>query len=173
LLPDVWVLGLTATPPSTITAQQRDLVSELVSDVRYSAAIPARVKQGDLVPFADLGWVSAPTRAEDGWRSAQAERHTECITGILDPEQGSSGFLEWMDRRFPGTRAEAVSWQTLSGQRPELCDAALRLHHADLLRLPPGARLAEQHRRDPDADDWARLIEDWMRHHLLVSEEPS
>src|SRR5699024_3172096 len=70
-------------------------------------------------------------------------------------------------------RAEAVSWQTLSRQRPELCDAALRLHHADLLRLPPGARLSEQHRRDPDADDWARLIEDWMRHHLLVSEEPS
>src|SRR5699024_3518493 len=80
---------------------------------------------------------------------------------------------EWMDRRFLGARAEAVSWQTLSRQRPELCDAALRLHHADLLRLPPGARLSEQHRRDPDADDWARLIEDWMRHHLLVSEEPS
>src|SRR5699024_8615716 len=88
-------------------------------------------------------------------------------------EQGSIGFLEWMDRRFLGARAEAVSWQTLSRQRPELCDAALRLHHADLLRLPPGARLSEQHRRDPDADDWARLIEDWMRHHLLVSEEPS
>ena len=173
LLPDVWVLGLTATPPATMTAQQRDLVSELFSAVRYSAAIPALVKEGDLVPFADLVWVTEPTRAEDGWLSAQAERHTEFITGILDPEQGSIGFLEWMDRRFLGARAEAVSWQTLSRQRPELCDAALRLHHADLLRLPPGARLSEQHRRDPDADDWARLIEDWMRHHLLVSEEPS
>src|SRR5699024_11917612 len=58
-------------------------------------------------------------------------------------------------------------------RRPALCVPAPRLHPAGLLRLPPGARLSQQHRRAPDADDWARLIEDWMRHHLLVSEEPS
>jgi hypothetical protein len=39
--------------------------------------------------------------------------------------------------------------------------------------LPPGARPGEQHRRDPDPDDWARLIEDWMRHHLLASDAAS
>ncbi|UVI35731.1 DEAD/DEAH box helicase family protein [Brevibacterium spongiae] len=173
LLPDVWVLGLTATPPSTMSTRQRELVSDLFSAVRYSASIPALVKEGDLVPFADLVWVTEPTREEVGWLSAQAERHTEFITGILDPNHGTIGLLEWVDRRFLGDRAEAVSWQTMSRQRPELCDAALRLHHAGLLRLPPGARLGEQHRRDPDVDDWARLIEDWMRHHLLVSEAAS
>src|SRR5699024_10232584 len=118
-------------------------------------------------------WVTEPTRAEDGWLAAQAERHTELITGILDPEHGSIGVLEWMDRRFLRARAEAVTWQTRSRQRRERRDAAPPRPHGDRLRPPPGARLSEQHRRDPDADDWARLIEDWMRHHLLVSEEPS
>lgn len=173
LLPDVWVLGLTATPPATMSTVQRELVTGIFSAIRYSASIPALVKEGDLVPFADLVWVTEPTREEQEWLSAQAERHTEFITGILDPGQGTIGLLEWVDRRFLGDRAEAVSWQTMSRQRPELCDAALRLHHADLLRLPPGARPGEQHRRDPDPDDWARLIEDWMRHHLLVSDDSS
>ncbi|WP_432789920.1 DEAD/DEAH box helicase family protein [Brevibacterium sp. K11IcPPYGO002] len=173
LLPDVWVLGLTATPPTTMSTRHRELVADLFSSVRYSASIPALVREGDLVPFADLVWVTEPTREEQDWLSAQAERHTEFITGILDPGQGTIGLLEWVDRRFLGDRAESVDWQTMSRQRPELCDAALRLHHADLLRLPPGARLGEQHRRDPDTDDWARLIEDWMRHHLLVSDSTS
>ncbi|WP_193627307.1 DEAD/DEAH box helicase family protein [Brevibacterium sp. CFH 10365] len=173
LLPDIWVLGLTATPPATMSNRQRELVTDLFSAIRYSASIPALVKEGDLVPFADLVWVTEPTRDEQDWLSAQAERHSEFITGVLDPDQGTIGLLEWVDRRFLGDRAESVSWQTMSRQHPELCDAALRLHHADLLRLPPGARPGEQHRRDPDPDDWARLIEDWMRHHLLVSETPS
>ncbi|TGD29652.1 DEAD/DEAH box helicase [Brevibacterium sp. S22] len=173
LLPDIWVLGLTATPPATMSNRQRELVTDLFSAIRYSASIPALVKEGDLVPFADLVWVTEPTRQEQDWLAAQAERHSEFITGILDPDQGTIGLLEWVDRRFLGDRAESVSWQTMSRQRPELCDAALRLHHADLLRLPPGARPGEQHRRDPDPDDWARLVEDWMRHHLLVSDAPS
>ncbi|WP_423058528.1 DEAD/DEAH box helicase family protein [Brevibacterium linens] len=173
LLPDVWVLGLTATPPATMSTRQRELVSDLFTSIRYSASIPALVKEGDLVPFADLVWVTEPTREEQDWLAAQAERHTEFITGVLDPGQGTIGLLEWVDRRFLGDRAESVDWQTMSRQRPELCDAALRLHHAGLLHLPPGARPGEQHRRDPDPDDWARLIEDWMRHHLLASDAAS
>ncbi|GAA1549490.1 DEAD/DEAH box helicase family protein [Brevibacterium picturae] len=171
LLPGVWVLGLTATPPGTMTAAQSELVSGLFSDIRYSASIPAVVREGDLAPFADLVWVTTPTSEENSWLSGQAVRFTELITGILDPTQGSVPFLEWVDRRFLGTRGQTVSWVAMSRSHPDLCSAALRLHHADLLRLPPGASPAEQHRRDPDADDWALLIDDWMRHHLLASEK--
>ncbi|SDS60509.1 Type III restriction enzyme, res subunit [Brevibacterium sandarakinum] len=170
LLPGVWVLGLTATPPGTMTAAQSELVSGLFSDIRYSASIPAVVREGDLAPFADLVWVTTPTSEENSWLSGQAVRFTELITGILDPTQGSVPFLEWVDRRFLGTRGQTVSWVAMSHSHPDLCSAALRLHHADLLRLPPGASPAEQHRRDPDADDWALLIDDWMRHHLMASE---
>jgi superfamily II DNA or RNA helicase len=169
LLPEVWVLGLTATPPGTMSAAQRELVTGLFSEIRYAASIPALVKEGDLAPFADLVWVTTPTPEEENWLAAQTERHMQFITSILEPDRGSIGFLEWADQRFLGTRAESVDWATMSRSQPELCDAALRLHHAQLLSLPPGARPGEQHRRDPDTDDWALLIDDWMRHHLLVS----
>ncbi|WP_231443259.1 DEAD/DEAH box helicase family protein [Brevibacterium zhoupengii] len=170
LLPEVWVLGLTATPPGTMTTAQSELVTGMFSDIRYSASIPAVVREGDLAPFADLVWVTTPTNEENSWLSAQATRFTELITGILDPAQGTVPFLEWVDKRFLGTRDTVVSWAAMSRSNPELCTAALRLHHADLLRLPPGASVAEQHRRDPDAHDWALLIDDWMRHHLVASE---
>ncbi|MGC3020405.1 MULTISPECIES: DEAD/DEAH box helicase family protein [unclassified Brevibacterium] len=172
LLPEVWVLGLTATPPGTMTHSQRELVSVLFGRVRYSASIPAVVREGDLAPFADLVWLTEPTREEKDWLASEAVHYTEFITGVLDPSRGSLSFLEWVDRRFLGTRAETVSWQSMRASVPDLCDAALRLHHAELLRLPPGARVGEQHRRDPDIDDWALLIDDWMRHHLLASAEP-
>lgn len=172
LLPGVWVLGLTATPPGTMTTAQAELVSGLFSDIRYSASIPAVVREGDLAPFADLVWVTTPTNEENSWLSGQAVRFTELITDILDPTQGTVPFLEWVDRRFLGTREQTVSWAAMSRSKPELCSAALRLHHAQLLRLPPGASPAEQHRRNPDAADWALLIDDWMRHHLMASEDP-
>src|SRR5690606_39246401 len=35
--------------------------------------------------------------------------------------------------------------------------------------LPEGARLREEHRRPPTADDWVRLIDDWVRNRLLES----
>ena len=172
LFPEVWVLGLTATPPATMTAAQTELVSGLFSDIRYSASIPAVVREGDLAPFADLVWVTTPTSEENRWLSGQAERFTELITSILDPTQGTVPFLEWADRRFLGTRDATVSWAAMSRSHPDLCAAALRLHHADLLRLPPGASPGEQHRREPGADDWALLIDDWMRRHLMASADP-
>lgn len=172
LLPGVWVLGLTATPPGTMTAAQTGLVTGLFSKVRYFSSIPAVVREGDLAPFADLVWVTTPTNEENSWLSGQAVRFTELITGILDPTQGTVPFLEWVDRRFLGRRDEVVSWAAMSRTNPRLCSAALRLHHVDLLRLPPGASPSEQHRRDPDTDDWALLIDDWMRHHLKTSADP-
>ena len=171
LLPEVWVLGLTATPPGTMTTAQSELVTGLFSDIRYSASIPAVVREGDLAPFADLVWVTTRRNEENSWVSSQTTRFTEVITSILDPAQGTVPFLEWVDTRFLGTRDTVVSWTPISRSHPELCTAALRLHHADLLRLPPGASVAEQHRRTPDATDWALLIDDWMRHHLMASEE--
>ncbi|NUL60319.1 DEAD/DEAH box helicase family protein [Brevibacterium luteolum] len=171
MLPEVWVLGLTATPPATMTRQQNELVDSLFSEVRYSASIPAAVKEGDLAPFADLVWLTTPTREEADWLAATSVHFDEFITSILSlgHTHGSSGFLTWADQRFLGTRAETVSWTDLSRAAPELADAALRLHHAGLLGLPPGARVGEQHRRDPDIDDWMRLVDDWMRNSLRVS----
>ena len=97
-LPDAYVLGLTATPPDTMTADQAALVNRLFGETTYVASIPAVVRQGDLAPFAELAWLTTPTPHEQQWLAAQAERFTELTTALTDPSNGD--LLTWLDRRF-------------------------------------------------------------------------
>lgn len=149
-LPDAFVLGLTATPPSTLTPDQKSLVDELFGPTLFSAGIPAVVREGDLAPFAELAWLTTPTPAEADWLAEQGQRFAELTTALTDPSYGSRGFLSWLDERAARPAP------------PALTDASLRMVHAGLLALPDGARLSERHRHAPTADDWVRLIEEWV-----------
>jgi superfamily II DNA or RNA helicase len=168
-LPDAFVLGLTATPPSTLTREQQALVTHLFGDSVFSVSIPAVVREGDLAPFAELAWLTTPTATENDWLSEQGERFAELTTALTDPAYGSIPFFEWLDRGF---ELDAVAWSQRVKEEPELTDAALRMAYAGLLRLPDGARPAERHRRPPTADDWALLLEDWVENLLQLTGEP-
>jgi superfamily II DNA or RNA helicase len=172
-LPDAFVLGLTATPPAALTSTQADLVEELFGGIVYQTSVPAVVREGHLAPFTELAWLTTPTSREHEYITGQAERFAELVHGLTDPSFGSIGFLDWVDRRFVRATEGAVSWHRLSKDEPELCDAALRLHHAGLVGLPDGARLLEQHRQAPTAEDWVTLIDDWARRHLQRTDDPA
>jgi len=161
-LPEARVLGLTATPPAALTGDQARLVDELFAGIVYETSIPAVVREGDLAPFAELVWLTTPTAAEAEWLAAGAERFQELVTQLTDPTFGSVPFLSWLDQRFVERPGEAPTWAVLAKAEPALTDAALRLHHAGLLALPPGARPTEAHRRDPSAEDWVVLLDDWV-----------
>lgn len=169
LTPDAWVLGLTATPPGVMTEDQADLMHQLFGDPSFEVSIPAVVRDGDLAPFAELAWVTPPTAAERQWLADQAERFRELTVQLTDPTTGSVPFLTWLDLRFLSAEP---GWTELTRRSPELCRAALRLHHVGMLGLPDGARLEELHRQPLTAEDWALLIEDWGRRQLAASEDP-
>ena len=76
-----------------------------------------------------------------------------------------------MDRREEGSGAQ-VSWERFQRDEPSLADAALRMHSDGMLPLPDGARLHEQHRRPPSAEDWVALVGDYCRRCLLASGDP-
>ena len=156
-LPQATVLGLTATPPETLGAEQAALVAELFGDVVYAASIPAVVREGHLAPFMDLIWLTTPSTAEAEWLAGQAERFAELTTQLLAPGFGSTPFLVWADLRFSGE----VPFARVAAKHPDLADAALRLEHAGLLRLPDDIVRGEQHAHNATADDWAVLIDDW------------
>ncbi len=157
LVPEATVLGLTATPPVTLTFDQAKLVNEMFGEVVYTASTPAVVREGHLAPFADFIWLTAPTGVEAAWLDDQNQRFAELTTQLLDPEFGSVPFLTWVDRRFAGD----VRFTRIAAKQPLLADAALRLRHAGLLRLEDDVPMGEQHQRAPAADDWALLIDDW------------
>ncbi|SFC66956.1 Type III restriction enzyme, res subunit [Nocardioides terrae] len=172
-LPDARVLGLTATPPDALTSDEAELVGELFGTPVFETSIPAVVREGDLAPFAELVWLTEPTAAEKEWLAESALRFTELVTALTDPSFGSVPFLTWADRRFVERPGDAPSWAGLATAEPDLAAAALRLHHAGLLALPPGGVMTEEHRRDPTADDWVRLLDDWTTGALLRSEDPA
>ena len=167
-LPEARVLGLTATPPEALSAEQGALVDALFGRSVYEASIPAVVREGDLAPFAEMVWLTEPTPSEREWLRAGAERFRELVTQLIEPGFGSTGFLTWLDVRF---LADDLPWVDLRRTDPDLCDAALRMHHGGLLALPQGARIHEEHRHDPTPEDWAVLIDDWIRRGLTGSGE--
>jgi len=158
-LPNAQVLGLTATPPEALTADQAALVDELFGRPLYRVSIPAVVKVGDLAPFVELAWLTSPTPSEDQWLAEEAERFRELVTQLTDPTFGSMPFLQWLDARFVASRSP---WLTLVKEQPDLCRAVLRLHHVGMIGLPSGARMQEEHRSAPTADDWVLLVDDWL-----------
>ena len=165
-LPQARVLGLTATPPEALTTDQAALVAELFGDTVFEASIPAAVREGDLAPFAELAWLVTPTAAEEEWLAGQAARFTALVHQLTDPAFGTTPFLAWVDSRF---LSREVGWAEISRENPALARAAMRLHHAGLLALPEGARVTEETRADPTADDWVLLVDDWLRRGLAAT----
>ena len=151
-LPDAMVLGLTATPPEALTADQALLVDELFGAPLYRARIPAVVKVGDLAPYVELAWLTTPTPergrlAQGGGGAVPGADHPADRTRRSARCRSCSGWTR-------GSWRAGRRGSTWSRSSPSVCRAVLRLHHVGLLGLPPGARMHEEHRTAPTADDW-------------------
>jgi superfamily II DNA or RNA helicase len=169
------LIGLTATPPHMMTADQAQLHRELFGEIDIEISVPSLVRDGRLAPYQELAYFTAPTPAEADYIRDEALRFAELRTDLMDPGFASTPFLVWLDARIVERRSGGaqVSWQRLEKDESALAGAALRLHVAGLLALPEGARLREEHRRPPDAADWVALIGDYVRHCLADSSDPA
>ena len=170
VLPAATVIGLTATPPSALTPEQAALVAQLFGPPVYSVSIPAAVRDGRLAPYAELAYLVTPTAAESDWLASEAERFLELQTDLAHPDFAATAFLPWLDARVG--RVGSGEWPRLEKDRPDLAAALLRFHGAGLCGLPSGARLREEHRHAPRADDWAAVIGGYVEEALRESADP-
>jgi superfamily II DNA or RNA helicase len=169
------IIGLTATPPRMMTAEQADLHRRLFGGVDLEVSAPALVREGRLAPYQELAYFTRPTPGEADYIHGEAIRFAELRTGLLDPGFGSTPFLAWLQARVVercGPAGARVSWRRFERDEPALADAAIRLHTAGLLELPEGARIREQHRHPPTAADWVALIGDYSQRCLQASDDP-
>lgn len=171
-----YVIGLTATPPHLMTADQKALHTELFGTVDLEVSAPALVRDGRLAPYQELAYFTTPTPAEAGYIRGEAIRFAELRAGLLNPGFAATSFPQWLQwrvvERYDTASGAQVSWERFERDEPDLADAALRLHSDGLLPLPEGARLREQHRHPPSAEDWVALIGDYCRRCLLASGDP-
>ncbi|GAB3207731.1 DEAD/DEAH box helicase family protein [Marinactinospora endophytica] len=169
---DVHVIGLTGTPTTALTPSESALVTRLFGEPLRGASTPALVREARLAPFAEFAWITEPTPAEHAYIGEEGQRFADLCADLLSPGFASTDFLPWLRARFHervGADGTAVPWSQISAETPERADAVLRLHHAGLCELPPGARLVERHRRPPRAEDWTALLGDYVTTGLQVA----
>lgn len=169
------VIGLTATPPHMMTADQAELHRALFGSVDLEISAPALVRDGRLAPYQELAYFTRPTPGEAAYIHGESVRFAELRADLLDPQFATTPFLAWLQARVVerrGREGAQVSWQRFERDESALADAAVRLHVAGLLPLPDGAQIRERHRHTPTAGDWVVLIEDYCRRCLLASGEP-
>ena len=169
------VIGLTATPPHLMTAEQAELHRTLFGGVDLEVSAPALVREGRLAPYQELAFFTRPSPGEADYIHGAALRFAELRTGLLDPGFATVPFLEWLQARVVerrGPEGAPVSWTRFERDEPALAGAAVRLHVAGLLGLPEGARVREEHRHPLTAADWVALIGDYAQRCLLASEDP-
>jgi superfamily II DNA or RNA helicase len=175
------VIGLTATPPHMMTAEQAELHRTLFGGVDLEVSAPALVREGRLAPYQELAFFTRPSPAEADYIHGAALRFAELRTGLLDPGFASVPFLEWLQARVVerhgpagpgGGEGPQVSWTRFERDEPALAGAAVRLHVDGLLELPEGARVREEHRHPLTAADWVALIGDYAQRCLLASDDP-
>jgi hypothetical protein len=170
---DTDVLGVTATPPHAMGERSRALHEAVFGDADVVVPAPTAVVRGDVAPYQELVLVTAPTAEEDATLEGERARFAALSHELLAQRAGTVPFPDWLERRLHERRSggggERRSWRALAQDEPGLARAALRLVHAGVLALPPGARLAEEHRVPADADDWGVLLGAYVQEHLAHS----
>ncbi|MDQ6919298.1 MAG: DEAD/DEAH box helicase family protein, partial [Candidatus Dormibacteraeota bacterium] len=172
----VFVIALTATPPSELDDKQAALYRELFGQADFEVATPAVVKEGNLAPYQELAYLTTPLDHEADYIESERVRFEELITALHDPALGTLSFLAWFQSRFVERRTKdgvEVAWDAFEAGQPRLTQAALRYCFSTASPPPPGARLREGDREPPSADDWVYLIDDYCVGHLRGSEEPA
>jgi len=173
---DVFLVGLTATPPSEMGAREAVLYNELFGRADFEVPTPAVVKEGNLAPYQELAYITTPLQHEIEYIAEEKTRFEELLADMMRPDLGTVSFVDWLRSRiFERKTGEGVqvAWQRFNADHPELALAGLRYCYANQLELPDGARLGEAQRRPPDADDWVALIGDYCTGHLRESADPS
>jgi superfamily II DNA or RNA helicase len=107
------LIGLTATPPHMMTAEQAKLHEELFGAIDLEISVPSLVRDGRLAPYQELAYFTAPTPSEADYIHGEALRFAELRAGLLDPGFATASFLGWLQGRVVERRSGGaqVSWQ--------------------------------------------------------------
>jgi superfamily II DNA or RNA helicase len=164
LLSPEHVLGLTATNPKDVTAEQADLYAALLDTVDFSVPTPAVVREGYLAPYQELVQLCSPLDSEQQWLAERHARFELALAGMADADGELLGLDAWLLSRLSERLAAGggrLSWAELARRRPRLADAGLRWLHARGIPAPDDAPRGEQQRAEPTVDDWVVLLEDY------------
>ena len=110
------VVGLTATPPHLMTAEQAVLHRALFGRVDLEVSAPALVREGLLAPYQELAFLTRPSPAEADYIDGESLRFAELRAGLLDPGFASVPFLGWLQARVVERRGAGGTGRRCPGR---------------------------------------------------------
>src|SRR5262245_30897129 len=172
----VHVIGLTATPPSSLASEDAELYEALLGPVNYTVPTPAVVRDGHLAPYQELAYLTEPLAGEKAWLAEHDARFRELVAGLHEDAESELSFPAWVMSRMRDRRRSAdddaeVPWEAFQKRHPALARAGIRFLASGGLELPSGAPRGEAYRQAPDLEDWIVLLEDYALRCLAPSSE--
>ena len=169
-LPDVRVIGLTATLPDPENKQEYENYYALLGEVDFEVPTPAVVKEGNLAPYRDLVYFCEPSPREHRYLKRIQEYFGAAVRRITD----LPAFQNWLRRTLierRGEDGEQQPFEALFNREPLLCIAGIKFLLAQGVEIPPDIPLVEEMWEPLRADDWLVLLETFALRVLKVSPE--
>ena len=161
-LPDVHVVGLTATLPDPSNKREYENYNGLLGDVDFEVPTPAVVKEGNLAPYRDLVFFCQPSRREMNYLKGIQTHFEKAVREVT----GSPFFLNWLLRQLGET---GDVFRALLNHEPFLCIAAVKYLRETGVALPAGATIIPEMREAMQVDDWLLLLEQFALEDLKIS----
>jgi superfamily II DNA or RNA helicase len=160
-IPDVRVVGLTATLPSPEDDLEYENYTALLGEVDFEIPTPAVVKEGDLAPYRDLVYFVEPSQAEmDYLYNIQ-----QAFENIISETTSSAAFRTWVD----GYLAAETDWAVFLNEQPLFSLALLRYIRRTGKILPTDAPLPVEAAHEMSIEDWVYLLEKYGLNVLKLS----
>jgi superfamily II DNA or RNA helicase len=169
------ILGLTATNPSELSAEQAALYRQLLAEVDFTIPTPAVVREGHLAPYQELVQLCEPLASERDWLAARHERFERLLLDV-DAPPAELGLSVWLLARLRERRSRdgaQMSWAEEARRQPRFADAGLRWLNQVGERPPDGAPRGELQRAPLDIEDWVALLSDYALGCLHPSSDPA
>lgn len=164
----VYLIGLTATPPSDRTKKEQSIYFNLLDAVDYEILLPPVVKEGYLAPYQDLVYLVSPTDKE-------VEIIQNCCTryqAIMEKLFTTSEVIpiqHWAASRLENYLDEKklpIPFDELFLQKPEFCIACARLLLKRKVELPYSVHFCQEMEEPLTFPDMLSVIEDYVLYYM-------
>lgn len=164
-LPDVLVVGLTATPPASADPEELANYLRLVNGIDFEVPTPAVVRDGYLAPYQDLVMLTRPTNRE----RAFLERQDELLQAAIERMRTDPRFGAWLSDRINRPTGRP-SWDEVVRDSFEFAVAGARLMLRDGQPLADDIELLDALRQPPTLDDQLAILRVWCLEVLRLSD---
>ncbi len=161
-LPNVQVVGLTATLPDPANETEYENYHALLGEVDFEVPTPAVVKEGNLAPYRDLVYFCEPSPREADYLT-QIQTHFETAVSTIAT---TSSFQTWIEQLLA---QGAEPFETFFNRETPLCIAAVKYALTQERPLPDDAVLLEEMLQPLEVDDWLTLLETFGLRVLKIS----